>query len=82
VDPDDGTTLRASVALRRLRLQDALMRARPARRRAGERVWLLVAVVAVAALLGAGCVGWSFVRQQGAAVPPGRGTGAPPSTVR
>ena len=55
--------LLASVAVRRRRLRDALLfGAQRARRSADERLGKVFAGIAIAAVLCAGCVGWSFLQ--------------------
>ncbi|MGW2616188.1 hypothetical protein [Streptomyces sp. NPDC001500] len=59
---DYDSQLLESVSVRRRRLRDALVFGAQRQRRAvDERVGKLVAGTVVAAVLCAGCVGWSFV---------------------
>jgi len=59
---DYDSQLLESVSVRRRRIRDALLfGAQRARRTADERVGKVVAGVVIAAVLCAGCVGWSFV---------------------
>ncbi|MFD9106493.1 hypothetical protein ACR3S4_10260 [Streptomyces sp. CH8.1] len=60
---DYDSQLLESVAVRRRRMRDALLfGAQRARRTADERLGKLFAGIAIAAVLCAGCVGWSFVQ--------------------
>ncbi|MEV3948932.1 MULTISPECIES: hypothetical protein [Streptomyces] len=60
---DYDSQLLESVGVRRRRMRDALLfGAQRARRTAGERLGKAFAGVAVAAVLCAGCVGWSFLQ--------------------
>jgi len=62
---DYDTQLLESVAVRRRRLRDALVYGSLAIRRSyEENVGRAVASMAAAAVLTAGCVGWSYVRHQ------------------
>jgi len=62
---DYDTALLDSVAVRRRRLRDALVYGSLAIRRSyEENLGKAMASVAIAAVLGAGCVGWSFIRHQ------------------
>ena len=62
---DFDAQLLESVAVRRRRLRDALLwGSLRTRRSAPEIVTRLLAGAAVAAVLCAGCVGWSFLQQQ------------------
>ncbi|MEU3471063.1 hypothetical protein ABZ716_24510 [Streptomyces sp. NPDC006687] len=59
---DYDSQLLESVAVRRRRLRDAvLFGAQRGRRVADERIGKAVAGLVIAAVLCAGCVGWSFV---------------------
>ncbi|MGQ4383726.1 hypothetical protein [Streptomyces sp. SAS_270] len=59
---DYDSQLLESVSVRRRRLRDALLfGAQRQRRTVDERLGKLVAGVVIAAVLCAGCVGWSFV---------------------
>ncbi|MFD8520699.1 hypothetical protein ACFV2D_11860 [Streptomyces capillispiralis] len=59
---DYDSQLLESVAVRRRRLRDALLfGARRQRRAADERMGKVIAGMVIAAVLCAGCVGWSFV---------------------
>jgi uncharacterized protein HemX len=67
---DYDTALLDSVAVRRRRMRDALVYGTLAIRRSyEENLGKVMASVAVAAVLAAGCVGWSFIRHQIAANP-------------
>ncbi|WP_415950360.1 hypothetical protein [Streptomyces sp. KLOTTS4A1] len=60
---DYDSQLLESVSVRRRRLRDALLfGAQRARRTADERLGKVFAGIAVAAVICAGCVGWSFVQ--------------------
>lgn len=60
---DYDSQLLESVAVRRRRMRDALLfGAQRARRTADERLGKVFAGIAIAAVLCAGCVGWSFVQ--------------------
>lgn len=60
---DYDSQLLESVAVRRRRTRDALLfGAQRARRTADERLGKLFAGIAIAAVLCAGCVGWSFIQ--------------------
>ncbi|UUU41328.1 hypothetical protein [Streptomyces sp. NBC_00162] len=60
---DYDSQLLESVAVRRRRMRDALLfGAQRARRTADERLGKLFAGIAIAAVLCAGCIGWSFVQ--------------------
>ncbi|MFI6942681.1 hypothetical protein ACIBI4_25690 [Streptomyces sp. NPDC050418] len=60
---DYDSQLLESVSVRRRRLRDALLfGAQRARRTADERLGKVFAGIAIAAVLCAGCVGWSFVQ--------------------
>ncbi|MDG9721038.1 hypothetical protein [Streptomyces sp. DH24] len=60
---DYDSQLLESVAVRRRRMRDALLfGAQRSRRTADERLGKLFAGIAIAAVLCAGCVGWSFVQ--------------------
>ncbi|WP_432067164.1 hypothetical protein [Streptomyces sp. C10-9-1] len=60
---DYDSQLLESVAVRRRRLKDALLfGAQRARRTADERLGKVFAGIAIAAVLCAGCVGWSFLQ--------------------
>ncbi|MFD8790566.1 hypothetical protein [Streptomyces vinaceus] len=60
---DYDSQLLESVAVRRHRLRDALLfGAQRARRTADERLGKVFAGIAIAAVLCAGCVGWSFIQ--------------------
>ncbi|MEU8824473.1 hypothetical protein [Streptomyces sp. NPDC048636] len=60
---DYDSQLLESVAVRRRRMRDALLfGAQRARRTADERIGKLFAGIAIAAVLCAGCVGWSFLQ--------------------
>ncbi|WP_037773633.1 hypothetical protein [Streptomyces sclerotialus] len=60
---DYDSQLLESVAVRRRRLRDALLfGAQRARRTADERLGKVFAGIAIAAVLCAGCVGWSFLQ--------------------
>lgn len=60
---DYDSQLLESVAVRRRRMRDALLfGAQRARRTADERLGKLFAGIAIAAVLCAGCVGWSFIQ--------------------
>ncbi|MFI8498989.1 hypothetical protein ACIGFK_10905 [Streptomyces sp. NPDC085524] len=60
---DYDSQLLESVAVRRRRMRDALLfGAQRARRTADERLGKMFAGIAIAAVLCAGCVGWSFVQ--------------------
>nr|WP_236071492.1 DUF3007 family protein [Streptomyces polyasparticus] len=60
---DYDSQLLESVSVRRRRLRDALLfGAQRARRSADERLGKVFAGIAIAAVLCAGCVGWSFVQ--------------------
>ncbi|GAA2927737.1 MULTISPECIES: hypothetical protein [Streptomycetaceae] len=60
---DYDSQLLESVGVRRRRMRDALLfGAQRARRTADERLGKAFAGVAVAAVLCAGCVGWSFLQ--------------------
>ncbi|MGW2643310.1 hypothetical protein ACWC2T_00035 [Streptomyces sp. NPDC001393] len=60
---DYDSQLLESVAVRRRRLRDALLfGAQRARRSADERLGKVFAGIAIAAVLCAGCVGWSFLQ--------------------
>ncbi|MFJ3204429.1 hypothetical protein [Streptomyces sp. NPDC086989] len=59
---DYDSQLLESVAVRRRRMRDALLfGAQRARRTADERLGKMFAGIAIAAVLCAGCVGWSFI---------------------
>ncbi|MEW2550061.1 hypothetical protein AB0910_30570 [Streptomyces sp. NPDC047002] len=59
---DYDSQLLESVSVRRRRMRDALLfGAQRARRTADERVGKVVAGLVIAAVLCAGCVGWSFI---------------------
>jgi hypothetical protein len=65
VERDYDTQLLESVAVRRQRLNDALLHGSlRTRRRAGDNFRRSVAGAVVAAVLCAGCVGWSFLQRQ------------------
>lgn len=60
---DYDSQLLESVAVRRRRMRDALLfGARRTRRSADERLGKVFAGIAIAAVLCAGCVGWSFLQ--------------------
>ncbi|KUN05324.1 hypothetical protein AQI95_17855 [Streptomyces yokosukanensis] len=60
---DYDSQLLESVAVRRRRMRDALLfGAQRARRSADERLGKVFAGIAIAAVLCAGCVGWSFLQ--------------------
>lgn len=60
---DYDSQLLESVAVRRRRMRDSLLfGAQRARRTADERLGKVFAGIAIAAVLCAGCVGWSFVQ--------------------
>ncbi|MFB7547532.1 hypothetical protein [Streptomyces sp. NPDC056154] len=60
---DYDSQLLESVAVRRRRMRDALLfGAQRARRTADERLGKVFAGIAIAAVLCAGCIGWSFVQ--------------------
>ncbi|GEC09544.1 hypothetical protein SSP24_71990 [Streptomyces spinoverrucosus] len=60
---DYDSQLLESVAVRRRRMRDAvLFGAQRARRTADERLGKMFAGIAIAAVLCAGCIGWSFVQ--------------------
>ncbi|RST14439.1 hypothetical protein E2C00_13400 [Streptomyces sp. WAC05374] len=60
---DYDSQLLESVAVRRRRMRDALLfGAQRARRTADERLGKVFAGIAIAAVLCAGCVGWSFLQ--------------------
>ncbi|MFH8340540.1 hypothetical protein [Streptomyces sp. AM6-12] len=60
---DYDSQLLESVAVRRRRLRDALLfGAQRARRSTDERLGKVFAGIALAAVLCAGCVGWSFLQ--------------------
>ena len=60
---DYDSQLLESVAVRRRRMRDALLfGAQRARRSADERLGKLFAGIAIAAVLCAGCIGWSFLQ--------------------
>ncbi|MFG2193068.1 hypothetical protein [Streptomyces sp. NPDC048639] len=60
---DYDSQLLESVAVRRHRMRDALLfGAQRARRVADERLGKVFAGIAIAAVICAGCVGWSFVQ--------------------
>ncbi|WP_240966210.1 hypothetical protein [Streptomyces zingiberis] len=85
---DYDSQLLESVSVRRRRMRDALLYGpERARRTADERLGKLFAGIAVAAVMCAGCVGWSFIQDKladqkaersrtgvsSAVVPPSRG---------
>ena len=60
---DYDSQLLESVAVRRRRMRDALLfGAQRGRRTADERLGKMFAGIAIAAVLCAGCVGWSFLQ--------------------
>lgn len=60
---DYDSQLLESVSVRRRRMRDALLYgAQRARRTADEKLGKIFAGIAVAAVLCAGCVGWSFIQ--------------------
>ncbi|ATW48901.1 hypothetical protein ACWGJT_08125 [Streptomyces xantholiticus] len=60
---DYDSQLLESVAVRRRRMRDALLfGAQRTRRSADERLGKLFAGIAIAAVLCAGCIGWSFLQ--------------------
>jgi uncharacterized protein HemX len=60
---DYDSQLLESIAVRRRRMRDALLfGAQRSRRTADERLGKIFAGIAIAAVLCAGCVGWSFVQ--------------------
>ncbi|MEV4440459.1 hypothetical protein AB0K09_15830 [Streptomyces sp. NPDC049577] len=60
---DYDSQLLESVSVRRRRMRDALLHgAQRARRTADEKLGKVFAGIAVAAVLCAGCVGWSFIQ--------------------
>ncbi|MEU8891907.1 hypothetical protein [Streptomyces sp. NPDC048442] len=60
---DYDSQLLESVSVRRRRLRDALLfGAQRARRSADERLGKVFAGIAIAAVLCAGCIGWSFIQ--------------------
>jgi uncharacterized protein HemX len=60
---DYDSQLLESVAVRRRRMRDALLfGAQRVRRTADERLGKVFAGIAIAAVLCAGCVGWSFLQ--------------------
>ncbi|MFK0049185.1 hypothetical protein ACIQU4_34865 [Streptomyces sp. NPDC090741] len=60
---DYDSQLLESVAVRRHRLRDALLfGAQRARRTADERLGKVFAGIAIASVLCAGCIGWSFIQ--------------------
>lgn len=60
---DYDSQLLESVAVRRRRMRDALLfGAQRARRTADDRLGKVFAGIAIAAVLCAGCVGWSFLQ--------------------
>ncbi|MDT0613901.1 hypothetical protein [Streptomyces lancefieldiae] len=62
---DYDTQLLESVSVRRRRLRDALLfGAQRQRRSVDERLGKVVAGVVIAAVVCAGCVGWSFVENR------------------
>ncbi|MFF6995166.1 hypothetical protein ACFY93_09435 [Streptomyces sp. NPDC008313] len=84
---DYDSQLLESVSVRRRRLRDALLfGAQRQRRSVDERIGKVFAGVVIAAVLCAGCVGWSFVShrvigktQNGIPVQPTSGVSATPS---
>jgi uncharacterized protein HemX len=65
VERDYDAQLLESVAVRRQRLGDALLHGSlRTRRRTGDTLRRAVAGAIVAAVLCAGCVGWSFLQRQ------------------
>ncbi|MFD3511682.1 hypothetical protein [Streptomyces sp. NPDC058657] len=60
---DYDSQLLESVSVRRRRLRDALLfGAQRSRRSADERLGKVFAGIAIAAVLCAGCIGWSFIQ--------------------
>ncbi|MFF2325500.1 MULTISPECIES: hypothetical protein [unclassified Streptomyces] len=60
---DYDSQLLESVAVRRRRMRDALLfGAQRARRTTDERLGKVFAGIAIAAVLCAGCIGWSFIQ--------------------
>ncbi|MZE78773.1 hypothetical protein [Streptomyces xinghaiensis] len=60
---DYDSQLLESVSVRRRRMRDALLYGpQRARRTADERLGKLFAGIAIAAVMCAGCVGWSFIQ--------------------
>ncbi|WP_433545303.1 hypothetical protein ACQPZG_08955 [Streptomyces sp. CA-294286] len=60
---DYDSQLLESVTVRRRRLRDALLfGAQRARRSADERLGKVFAGIVIAAVLCAGCIGWSFIQ--------------------
>ena len=65
MERDYDAQLLESVAVRRQRLSDALLHGSlRTRRRAGDNLRRAFAGAVVAAVLCAGCVGWSFLQRQ------------------
>jgi hypothetical protein len=65
VERDYDAQLLESVAVRRQRLGDALLHGSlRTRRRAGDNLRRAVAGAVIAAVLCAGCVGWSFLQRE------------------
>ncbi|KNE84027.1 MULTISPECIES: hypothetical protein [Streptomyces] len=62
---DYDSQLLESVSVRRRRMRDALLYGpQRARRTADERLGKLFAGIAIAAVMCAGCVGWSFIQDK------------------
>lgn len=75
---DYDSQLLESVSVRRRRMCDALLfGAQRGRRSANERLGKVFAGIVIAAVLCAGCVGWSFISNRLA----GQGQGAVPGPV-
>ncbi|WP_254711172.1 hypothetical protein [Streptomyces lunaelactis] len=75
---DYDSQLLESVSVRRRRMCDALLfGAQRGRRSANERLGKVFAGIVIAAVLCAGCVGWSFISNRLA----GQGRGAVPGPV-
>ncbi|MFF8972493.1 hypothetical protein [Streptomyces sp. NPDC014995] len=77
---DYDNQLLESVAVRRRRLRDALLfGAQRQRRSVDERIGKAFAGVVIAAVVCAGCVGWSFVANRVIGKSPYGSTSVPPS---
>ncbi|MGA4839871.1 hypothetical protein [Streptomyces sp. G45] len=77
---DYDSQLLESVSVRRRRLRDALLFGGERQRRSvDERLGKVFGGIVIAAVLCAGCVGWSFVSERVLKEKPGAGTSVPRS---
>nr|WP_079087111.1 MULTISPECIES: hypothetical protein [Streptomyces] len=79
---DYDSQLLESVAVRRRRLRDALLFGGQRQRRGwDERLGKMIGGIVIAAVLCAGCVGWSFISHRVMKDKPGGGSSVPGSSV-